>query len=111
MSTKKILSVVCTLMLLISCGRQLTKQAAEVLLRKVYTKDNDPDEMGGTQVDLKSIQVDSIRQQGDTALVFYKVSGSASNGSAYQTQLDDGEQQDNFERNFWGSWKEKEYNK
>ncbi len=111
MSTKKILSVVCTLMTLASCSRQLTKQTAEALLRKIYTKGNNPDEMGGTQVDLKSIQIDSIHQQGDTALVFYKVSGSASNGSAYQTHLSDGEQQDNFERNFWGSWKEKEYNK
>ena len=111
MSLLKAILMIPMLLLLVSCGGQLTKENAEALLRKAYTKDNNPDEMGGTQTNLKGIQIDSIHQQGDTALVFYKAWGNASNGSAYQTELNDAGQQDNFVRSFWGTWKEKEYGK
>jgi len=102
----KIIAAFCTTIMLLSCGGPLTKEKAASLLRKAYTDNNNPDEAGGSRVILTGIAIDSIHQQGDTALVFYQVSGSVENGSKYPKDLNNGEQEDQFKRGIFG-WKEK----
>ncbi len=89
-----------------SCAGKLLKQDAERILRKSYSAGYDPDEAGGSHTIISSLQVDSIRQSGDTALVFYRLSGSVENGSKYPVSLDEREQEARFKKGVF-EWKEK----
>ena len=89
-----------------SCAGKLVKQDAEKILRKAYTAGYDPDEAGGSHTIINSLQVDSIHQSGDTALVFYRLSGSVENGSKYPMNLDEAEQEAQFKKGMF-EWKEK----
>ena len=88
-----------------SCAGKLDKQDAEKMIRKEYAGEYDPDEAGGSHTIINSLQVDSIHQSGDTALVFYRVSGSVENGSKYPETLEAGEQQVRFKKGMF-EWKE-----
>lgn len=89
-----------------SCTGPLTKEKAESLLRKAYTGNNDRNTDGGSHTELSSLEIDSIHQQGDTARVFYRISGRVDNGSKYPKELPAGEQEDQFKKGITG-WKEK----
>ena len=88
-----------------SCAGKLIKEDAEKILRKRYSAGYDNNEAGGSHTIISSLQVDSIQQSGDTAIVFYRVSGSVENGSKYPVSLDEGEQEARFKKGVF-QWKE-----
>jgi hypothetical protein len=101
----KIVVLFCTAIIFISCAGQLTKEKAARILRKSYTGNYNPDEAGGSHTVIDAITIDSIHQAGDTALVFYQISGRVENGSKYLKNLKEGELEEHFKRGIFG-WKE-----
>ncbi len=87
---------------LASCKGQLSKVKAEKVLIEAYKKNDHPEADGGRRTTINNLTIDSILQQADTAMVFYRVNGFIENGSQYPKKFGGSEEVAHFKWSITG---------